>query len=329
MWTRLLVVVWGLLVASACSQPQEREPIAPNAGALASAPSVSASAAPSASLALAPQPDSHLLMWRVNDTAEAATPRLTRGFLLGSIHVASKDLYPLDKRIETAFTKSDHLVLETDVLDPRAADMMADFVKQALLPRGQSIYDTLDKDLAARLKRRFTDLGSDPERFSGFKLWFVSMMLSMLDLEHAGYTGDNGIDAYFQRRADKRGIQLLTLEPLESQMQLLVSMGADATTQDLSLALDTDTIAEMQRMTGDWQRGDAEALSHEFDEMREKAPQAFDALFTQRNRKMAEGLNTFMQGPGTFFVVVGAGHLVGAGSVVDELQKRGYQVTQF
>jgi uncharacterized protein len=268
----------------------------------------------------------HLLLWSVRNQAKDAEPR---AFLLGSIHVATSDLYPLDPRIDDAFAQSDQLVLETDPTDPRAADLMAKFVQDSLLPKGQSIYDTLEPALAERLKQRFAALELDPERFSGFKLWFVSMSLSMVELDRAGFTGENGIDAYFQRLAEKRKLPLLTLEPLEAQLQLLMNMGADATTQDLALALDTDTVAELKRMTQYWREGNAGKLAAELDEMRMKAPLAFDALFTARNRKMAVELDRMLAQPGRYFVVVGAGHLVGKGSVVEELRGKGYLVEQF
>jgi uncharacterized protein YbaP (TraB family) len=264
-------------------------------------------------------------MWTVRAAAGDTTPT---AFLLGSIHVASADLYPLDPRIDDAFTHSDHLVLETDSSDPKAADLMANFVRDSMLPKGESIYSTLEPKLAERLKRRFAELDADPERFAGFKLWFVSMSLSMLELDRAGFTGDNGIDAHFQKLAEKRKVPLLTLEPLEAQMQLLVNMGSDATAQDLSLALETDTVAELKRMTDHWRRGSTTGLAAELDEMRVKAPLAFDALFTQRNRTMASGLDTMLHQTGHYFVVVGAGHLVGKGSVVEELRAKGYSVEQ-
>jgi uncharacterized protein YbaP (TraB family) len=309
--TRLLWLLWlALLTVGGCANHE---------------PPAQARAPEAASAANAPKAQPQLLMWTVRPSASATEPA---AYLLGSIHVATADLYPLDARIDDAFTHSDHLVLETNPSDPKAADLMADFVRDSMLPKGESIFATLERKLAERLKQRFVQLDADPERFAGFKLWFVSMSLSMLELSRAGFTGDNGIDAHFQALAEKRKLPLLTLEPLEAQMQLLVNMGADATAQDLSLALETDTVAELKRMTDHWRRGSSAGLAAELDEMRTKAPLAFDALFTQRNRTMAAGLDKMLHQAGHYFVVVGAGHLVGKGSVVDELRAKGYAVDQ-
>lgn len=311
---KTLLVVWLALVALYGCAPSD-PPLAPRAPAAANAASTSERAA------------GHLLLWRVSDPH--VTPPALRAYLLGSIHVASSDLYPLDPRIERGFGESDALVLETDPTDPRAADLMAKFVEDSMLPRGQTIYDSLDPTLAARLKQRFERLDVDPNRFAGFKLWFVSMTLSMLELDRAGFTGDNGIDAHFQQQAKKRKLPLRTLEPLEAQVQLLMNMGADASEQELALALETDTVAELKRMTEHWRTGSSTELAAELSEMRTKAPLAYDALFTQRNRGMAAELQKLFAEPGRYFVVIGAGHLVGAGSVVDELRAKGYRVEQY
>jgi uncharacterized protein YbaP (TraB family) len=309
-----LLVVWGLVWALFGCTPSD-PPLAPQT-TQTSAQSSNQNAN-----------SGHLLLWRVSDPAH--TPPQLRAYLLGSIHVASADLYPLDPRIEQGFADSDRLVLETDPTDPRAADLMAKFVEDSMLPRGQTIYDGMNPQIAARLRERFSSLDVDPDRFAGFKLWFVSMTLSMLELDRAGFTGDNGIDAHFQLQAKKRKLPLLTLEPLEAQIQLLMNMGADANEQELAHQLETDTVAELRRMMHYWRTGSGAELAAELDEMRTRAPLAFDALFTQRNRRMAAELQTLMAKSGRYFVVVGAGHLVGKDSVVDELRAKGYQVEQY
>jgi len=45
-------------------------------------------------------------------------------------------------------------------------------------------------------------------------------------------------------------------------------------------------------------------------------------MFTDRNVKMTEKIEGYLQSEGTFFVIVGAGHLVGDDSVVSLLQKK-------
>jgi len=49
-------------------------------------------------------------------------------------------------------------------------------------------------------------------------------------------------------------------------------------------------------------------------------------MFTDRNVKMAEKIEGYLASEGTYFVIVGAGHLVGEDSVVSLLQKKNHKV---
>jgi uncharacterized protein YbaP (TraB family) len=56
--------------------------------------------------------------------------------------------------------------------------------------------------------------------------------------------------------------------------------------------------------------------------------QLMHRLFDERNAVMASRIGQYLKtGSGDYFVVVGAGHLLGKGSVVDLLQQQGYQVS--
>jgi uncharacterized protein YbaP (TraB family) len=60
--------------------------------------------------------------------------------------------------------------------------------------------------------------------------------------------------------------------------------------------------------------------------MRVKAPDSFRILITDRNSNWAGEIEKMMAGDKDYFIAVGAGHLIGAGSVVDLLATKGYKV---
>lgn len=249
--------------------------------------------------------------------------RLASAYLLGSIHVASDEIYPLDSRIERAFQQSDALVLEADLDQDALMEPMALFVEQALLPPGESVYDALDPALAERLRDRLAELGLEPERMAGFKLWFVTMALSMRALEAAGYSGEHGIDMHFFRRARGK-LPVHALERSEDQLKLLMTMSDLALEQDLEMVLSGAEAEQMRTMFEQWQRGDTRGLTAQLDEMRAEYPELYADLFIKRNHVMADGVAALLEHPGTYFVVVGAGHLVGRDSVLELLERRGF-----
>lgn len=267
----------------------------------------------------APEAQHRVFLWRT-ESASATV------FLLGSIHVGAPSIYPLDPRIERAFQASDTLVLEADTDDERMPELMAQFIEQALLPKGQSVYDSLERDLAVRLMTRLIELGRDPHQLSGFKLWFVNLVLAFEAMRHAGYTGEHGIDQHFKARAGNR--RVLFLERIEDQIQLLLQTGDDVQAQDLERALEHDDAAFLTKSFEEWQRGELTTVEREMVAMRRDYPLAFEQLFSKRNQLMADGIVKFLEGSGRFFVVVGSGHLVGEGNVLELLRQRGFELEQ-
>ncbi|MDD3449696.1 MAG: TraB/GumN family protein, partial [Gammaproteobacteria bacterium] len=53
-----------------------------------------------------------------------------------------------------------------------------------------------------------------------------------------------------------------------------------------------------------------------------------ERLFTERNAAMAERVTELLRRGGSYFVVVGAGHLVVGNGIVARLQRQGYRVRQ-
>lgn len=87
------------------------------------------------------------------------------------------------------------------------------------------------------------------------------------------------------------------------------------------------TIQEMDKLLGmlddltaAWKRGDAATLDRMLVESQrgdERMRPVFQKLIHDRNVSMAAGLRQLLQSEGTLFVVVGAGHVVGEGGLVD------------
>jgi hypothetical protein len=54
----------------------------------------------------------------------------------------------------------------------------------------------------------------------------------------------------------------------------------------------------------------------------------FEKLIYKRNRDMVTKIEGFLQTKETYFVIVGAGHLVGERGIIELLKKKGYPVEQ-
>jgi uncharacterized protein YbaP (TraB family) len=286
------------------------EPTAPTAA-------TATTAAPTA----APKP-APALIWEVR--SKTATV-----YLLGSVHVASAAMYPLDPRIEQAFARSDALVLETP-MDPAAQARAAALMQQAgMYAAPDSLDKHVDPQLLEQLTRALAEVGLPVAAVLPMKPWLASITLMLLKLDALGYKPELGIDQHFQKAAgDKR---LGALETLEQQVALFADM--PEATQVAALRQALSQLHElpdlMQRTVDAWRRGDSAAIDALLVEpTRKEYPELHRRLLAERNMRIAATIDGYLKGQGTTFVVVGSGHLVGQGSIVRLLEARGHKPKQ-
>jgi hypothetical protein len=86
----------------------------------------------------------------------------------------------------------------------------------------------------------------------------------------------------------------------------------------------TDT--EFSGMLDAWSKGDVKGIARTFDKELSDSPALSQTLIRQRNANWSKWIEQRMAEPGTVMIAVGAGHLAGAGSVIDLLKRDGYKV---
>lgn len=297
----LLVSLLGVALTAACKSPPP--PSAPPASSVsASAPAAAASP----------------LLWRAQHGAAVM-------YLFGSVHVAQADVYPLDPRIESAFVQSDTLVLEVDLDDSGRQGAAARMLELATLPAGERLEGQVSPGTWQMLRARVSDPAT-LELFSRLRPWFVGITLTSQALERLGFSSELGLDEHFRRRQVARGRPIVSLETVDSQLGLFGELD-----QQQQEELLRETLEEIPRyrelMSGAfvaWRQGDtAELEASLLAPLRERDPMLFAKLFSERNQVMTRRLLELLSQPRTYFVVVGAGHLVGATSIVDLLARQG------
>ncbi len=255
-------------------------------------------------------------------------------YLLGSIHLAKPSLYPLDGAIEAAYAESGALVVE---LDPESQESVAVIgravMTQGIYPEGRSLKSELTPQTYNALKTYVDKAGLSMEIMQSMRPWTVMLQLSMMEMMRLGYSPELGIDRHFLTRARRDGKPVLELESAESQMALLSR--DDKTFQDLLLRYTLESMHEMrpllEKMVKSWKAGDAAALSSIVSSSLVVDPrldEIFDILITRRNDAMTAKIVTYLKTGRDYFVVVGAGHVVGEAGIVSQLRQKGYKVTQ-
>jgi uncharacterized protein len=255
-------------------------------------------------------------------------------YLLGTIHAAKADLYPLPSIIEDSFQKADTLIEEIDISEPaEAARAQRGLIEEGSYPKGDTITNHLSEvtrsHLAAYLKK-----GDLPEPVvAHMRPWLVSMLVEQLELQRMGFDLSYGLDQHFLEEARQSHKQIGALEDAGSQLKLLSSLSEEF--QDRLLL---STLVDMEKsqdvldlLTRAWQSGDAVALHELITSSVRDYPQLkplMTKLLDDRNTAMTAKIEHFLQTPKSYFVAVGAGHLVGEQGILSQLQRRGFRVEQ-
>lgn len=267
--------------------------------------------------------NSPLFLWRI-DSPQAKL------YLLGSIHVASKHLYPLDARIIKAFRESDILVVETRMDRLTQQEKSSLINKYAQYPSGKNLSGEISEKQYELIQKKFQAVGLSLRRLQRYKPWFLALNYSMVRVSLKGYQAENGIDEFFLFLA-QGSKKILELENPGDQLNALAGLSQEVQLNFLFYSLQDESYENMDRMFRTWQNGDTGALEKLIlTPMRNdtKLRPLYDRLFTQRNRRMAEKISHFLKRGGKYFVVVGAGHLVGQKNIFHFLSGESLKIEQ-
>jgi uncharacterized protein YbaP (TraB family) len=248
-------------------------------------------------------------------------------YLGGSSHLLRESDYPLPGEFGLAFSNSAVLILEVDVeglKDPA--------IQAQLLSKGQLQGTTLDQVLSpgvySALSNHCQQLGLPLTLFNGVKPAMVVLTLTVLELQRLGVS-TTGVDMYLADKAATLGKRQLSLETVDEQLNLILSMGEGSEDDFVmhSLREMKKTGTQMPELLDAWRSGDLETLETSFLEpMEVDYPELYQELVVDRNQAWLPQIESFLESAETEFVLVGALHLAGDDGLIAELKKRGHEV---
>jgi uncharacterized protein YbaP (TraB family) len=257
-----------------------------------------------------------------------ATSPTSTVWLLGSIHLGSKDMYPLAKEIEDAFAGSAALMVEADVRHMDMNKAQATVLSKGLYAPGDNLWNHVTPETRQKVEKFAAQFGLPLENVLTLKPWVVALTMSTLPLMKAGLDPKLGIDVYFLEKADKK--RIVEIESTDWQIDLLSGFSDELQEKFLAAAAEEglDMTKNLKRLQDAWNSGDADTLDAITREATHTPEQIRRALLQDRNPRMADAAVEYLKGKETAFLVVGAAHMVGKDGIVSILKKRGYQVEQ-
>jgi uncharacterized protein YbaP (TraB family) len=267
--------------------------------------------------------ESKSTLWRVQGDHN-------RVYLLGSIHVLSKQAYPLKPALQQAFDDAQQVVFEIDLTRFTKKSFKEEFSRTATYPLGQTLSKKLSPRTIELLNKVLPLYGLSLKEIEHLKPWFVAEALSSRTLQMAGFSDRLGIDLYFYHQAKTAGKPVLGLESLRDQAEIFDRYDDQQNEQYLVSTLSgLPSYAEMVRqLVVAWKDGNVGKLDRLLNQDKQADPITHETLFTRRNAKWIPEIERFAHGNGNYLIIVGAGHLVGEDGVVAQLKRAGYAVQQ-
>lgn len=259
-----------------------------------------------------------------------ATPALwvvkdadTSIYLFGTIHVLKPDVRWFHGPVRKAFDRSDTLVLE--VLTPEPAEVARRTIGLALDRDGPPLTQKLPADMRARYLALLQSLDVPQAQLDPFQPWYAAVFLSMAPLERLGYRADAGVEDVLRNAAARHGKSVVALETIDDQLGFFAALPEPTQLRFLTATVEDAERAEEEigKMLGNWAAGRPDILAAEMNESLQDMPDVAEMLLFQRNRRWADWIARRMAEPGTVFIAVGAGHLAGKGSLLDDLAALG------
>ncbi|MBE5962912.1 MAG: TraB/GumN family protein [Lachnospiraceae bacterium] len=295
-------------------------------------------------------------LWTVKDSD-------TTVYLLGSIHIASSDIYPFSNQLKNLYANADQLVVEVDLFDQQG---IADYTALVAYTDGTTLKDHVSNEVYQEVLAAADKVGVSKDIIVYYKPWFLQSLLLNATMTSGGsdessdqgLSASSGIDMYFMTFNVLKGLPIDEVEGYLKQGQMLDSFSPElqeyllaSSLASLNAAANTEgensSQALIKEWLSEWKAGDVVAFTTtypkdstvseeefpgtaaEYQEYVKLMAEYTDKMFTQRDKGMADYIDKLLKNNGdkTYFMVVGSGHYTGETSVITALEDMGYTVT--
>ena len=267
-------------------------------------------------------------------------------YLLGTIHLDRDNVYPLHKSVREAITTSETVIFELDLNDQEGIALLQSLQTYS---DGTTLADHISPELYQRVQAASEALGMGPNGLDAYKPWALASTFSTLSMMD-DTTGANSmaIDSYVNALAVNSGKDIAAVETYAFQGGIFDGLSPeyqelylDSTLSVYEMALGGETSPEIEQaaqeqeemlaaMFAAWKARDPEAFGAVYDKeaVLNSDDELNSKLFTERDPGMIQAAADYLETEGshTFFMAVGAGHMVDPGGIVSGLRALGYTV---
>ncbi len=255
------------------------------------------------------------MLWVVNDED-------TRIVIMGSVHQLPPDLDWLRGRVAMEAAAADELLLE--LAPDELAKAPALFTSLSSDERVAPLDQRFDRQRAEQLRDAVAGAGLDGDDADTLESWALAIALGQVASNTSGLSGEHGVETRLIAAFEDRGARIAGLETAALQLGMFDALPPAVQDRLVVAAFNAmpDARNRARTMVSAWARGDKAGLEQVVADAIAETPEIAEPVIHARNRAWAETLSARMAQPGEIMLVVGAGHLVGPGSLIEELERR-------
>jgi uncharacterized protein YbaP (TraB family) len=272
----------------------------------------------------------HPALWTVHGHKGTA-------YLFGSVHVLPSGIDWKSQTLLAAMRRSDTFVFEVpfdhhdqDVAE--AARIQQEIQDQhGLLPPGESLRRKLPSVMVPKYDALIANLDISPGYLDRLQPWLAASVLETAQFFRSDASALNGVDVQVYALASNMHKETRGFETFEQQLAILGPEEQRVGIHELGRIIDQATTDNEKReydaMVAAWERGDVVAIRKETDAGFANDPALRKTMLDDRTARWATALSGSLDTePRTFFITVGAAHLVGPKGLPELMRKAGYKV---
>lgn len=247
-------------------------------------------------------------------------------YLGGSVHVG-KEVKFIDS-VEKAYEESDGLGVEINIQDKKLSEALN---KEMIYPEGDNLLNHITLETKDKIEKIVLELGLKLD-YKQYKLWALQSVITNAIANKAELSAYNGIDYKFITKATVDKKPVISLENVDIQLKAINAGGDEYQVEVIN---NLPEIEEQQKALGKMYEavinGDIpqiEKYTVAIDSGSKLSRESYESLVVERNKNMTSKIEGFISENKKYFIVVGAGHIVGEDGIIKALEDKGYSITR-
>jgi uncharacterized protein len=273
-------------------------------------------------------------VWRVRGAKNVV-------YLAATSHLVTTNQVPFPSSYYAAYRDAEEIYLEVDAEDSGVSEFRLTFQMMKwlrrnrvdfLYPRGQTLADELKPETLSAVKEFY---GGEFKKVEQMRPVFLVFMTQAQQLGEQ-FLEEGGVEDVFAARARMDRKRIRTLD--DSSVNEVVMLALDEMIFEIRRELEksgpdavvNEALSGAQEEIDErgWRSGDLAEAQKDLDEMRASAPELYEKIGPERNRKWLPKIVAALKGDRNVVVFAGVAHFPGPDGLIALLRRAGYEVEQ-